>query len=88
LDSMGVREQLQVDIHDNGSVILEESWAIIEVIAIDIQDNPIMGNEIQSAPIIIGTKLSTLENEVYTTRNFGFCNWNSVACDTCNCKFV
>jgi hypothetical protein len=25
LDSMGVREQLQVDIHDNGSVILEES---------------------------------------------------------------
>ncbi len=24
----------------------------------------------------------------YSTRNFGFCNQNSVACDTCNYKFV
>jgi len=78
LDSVGVGEQLQVDLHDNGSVILEESQAITEVIAIDIQNNPIVGNDpktigpmlvttrsgIQSAPTIIGTKLSTLESEV------------------------
>jgi len=78
MDSMGVGEQLQVDLHDNGSIILEESQAIIEVLAIDIQDNPIVGNDpktigpmlsttrsgVHSAPTIIDTKLSTLENEV------------------------
>jgi hypothetical protein len=43
LDLVGVREQFQVDFHDNGSIILEESWAIIKIIAIDIQNNPIVG---------------------------------------------
>jgi hypothetical protein len=28
LDSVGVGEQLQLDFHDNGSIILEESRAI------------------------------------------------------------
>jgi hypothetical protein len=78
LDSVGVGEEVQVDLHDNGSIILEESRAIIEVIVIDIQHNPIVGNDpktigprlfttksgVQSAPTIIGTKLSPLENEV------------------------
>ncbi len=75
---MGVGEQLQVGLHDNGSVILEESQAVTEVIAIVIQDNPIAGNdpktigprlfttrsEVHSAPTIIDTKPSTLENEI------------------------
>jgi len=43
LDLVGVGEQFQVDLHDNGSIILEESWIVIKIIAIDIQNNPILG---------------------------------------------
>jgi hypothetical protein len=78
LDLVGAREQLQIYLHDNGFVIIEESWVIAKIITIDIQDNPVVWNDlktigpmlfttkskVQSAPTIIGTKQSTPKNEV------------------------
>ncbi len=65
LDSVGVGEQVQVDFHDNGFVIPKESQAIIKVIEIGIQDNPIVGIDSKT----IGPRLFTIGSGVQSSPN-------------------